>query len=342
VKAMKPERWQKIELLCQAALAMKPGKREKYIEEACAGDESLRKEVADLLAQQSKVEDFLEDPAIEVLAKALAKEQENAPARDLTGSTISHYRVVEKIGTGGMGEVYKARDMHLDRFVAIKVLPPEKVSDPERKQRFVQEAKAASVLNHPNIITVYDVDEADGFVFIVMEYVPGKTLSDLISRKGMRLKDTLSYSVQIADALAAAHEAGIVHRDVKPGNVMVSDTGSVKVLDFGLAKLSERAPPGPDEFPGAENPVTEPGMIMGTTAYMSPEQVEGGTVDGRSDIFSFGAMLYEMSGGKRAFHKESNASTMAAIITQEPEPLPLTVPHALPAQSPRASLPAYG
>src|SRR5712691_5453230 len=162
------------------------------------------------------------------------------------GKTISHFSILEKLGEGGMGVVYKARDTHLDRFVAIKVLPPEKVADTERKRRFVQEARAASALNHPNIVHIYDIAEADGIQFIAMEYVPGKTLDQVIGRKGLRLNETLKYAVQIADALAQAHAAGIIHRDLKPSNIMVTSDGLVKVLDFGLAKLTE-ATPGEDE-----------------------------------------------------------------------------------------------
>ncbi len=247
----------------------------------------------------------------------------------MTGLTISHYQILEKLGEGGMGVVYKARDSHLDRFVAIKVLPPERVADPERKLRFVQEAKAASALNHPNIVHIYDIDQQDGVDYIAMEYVAGKTLDQLIARKGMGLNETLRCAVQMADALTAAHEAGIIHRDVKPGNVMVTDKGLVKVLDFGLAKLTEQAPPGPNESTRTLKPTTEEGTIVGTAAYMSPEQAEGKRLDARSDIFSFGAVLYEMVTGRRAFQKDSKASTMAAIITQEPEPLGAEIPHDL-------------
>jgi len=247
----------------------------------------------------------------------------------MIGQRLLHYEVVGKVGEGGMGVVYKARDTHLDRFVAIKVLPPEKVADPERRRRFVQEAKAASALNHPNIITVHDTGEAGGSVFIVMEYVPGRTLSDLISGKGMALKEALRYAVQIADALAAAHEAGIIHRDIKPGNVMVTPKGLVKVLDFGLAKLTEPGALGEDESTRTLAPATGEGTIVGTAAYMSPEQAEGKAVDARSDIFSLGAVLHEMVTGHRAFQRDSKASTMAAILTQEPAPLPSGVPRDL-------------
>jgi Tol biopolymer transport system component len=236
------------------------------------------------------------------------------------GQTISHYRILEKLGEGGMGVVYKARDIRLDRFVAIKVLTPETVADPERKQRFVQEAKAASSLNHPNIITIYDIGQADGVDFISMEWVTGKTLDRLIPRRGMRLNEALKCAVQIADALARAHAAGIVHRDIKPGNIMVNEHGMVKVLDFGLAKLTEADSTDGDEATRTMRPTTEEGKIVGTVAYMSPEQAEGKKVDARSDIFSFGSVLYEMVTGEKAFHGDTKASTLAAILKDTPRP----------------------
>jgi Tol biopolymer transport system component/tRNA A-37 threonylcarbamoyl transferase component Bud32 len=248
----------------------------------------------------------------------------------MIGRTISHYEVVEKLGEGGMGVVYKARDSHLKRFVALKVLPPEKVADPERKHRFVQEARSASALNHPNIVTVHDIDQSDGVDFIAMEYVEGKTLDELIGRKGLKLNEALKYAVQIADALAKAHAAGIVHRDLKPGNVMVTADGRVKVLDFGLAKLTEAAPVSQDgTTTQTEHPTTESGMIVGTVAYMSPEQAEGKKVDARSDIFSFGSLLYEMVTGRRPFRRDSPALTLAAILHLEPPPLPAGIPSEL-------------
>jgi len=184
----------------------------------------------------------------------------------MIGKTLGHYQITEKLGEGGMGVVCKARDTHLDRDVAIKVLPAEKVADPDRKRRFIQEAKAASALNHPSIITIYDIDQADGIDFIAMEYVAGKTLDELIPRKGMRLSLALKYAVQIADALARAHGAGIIHRDLKPSNVMVDEHGLVKVLDFGLAKLTETS--GPEAETAATR--TRSGTILGTAAYISP------------------------------------------------------------------------
>lgn len=241
----------------------------------------------------------------------------------MVGSTISHYRVLEKLGEGGMGVVYKAKDTHLDRLVAIKLLPAERVADPERKRRFIQEAKAASALNHPNIITIYDIDQADGLHFIAMEYVAGKTLDQLIGRKGLKLSETLKCAIQVADALATAHAAGIVHRDLKPANIMVTEKGLVKVLDFGLAKLTE--PASGDEggtlTDRGDAPRTEEGAILGTIAYMSPEQAEGKKVDARSDIFSFRSVLYEMITGRRAFRGETRLSTQSAILKEEPQPI---------------------
>jgi Tol biopolymer transport system component/tRNA A-37 threonylcarbamoyl transferase component Bud32 len=244
----------------------------------------------------------------------------------MTGRTISYYEILEKLGEGGMGVVYKARDSRLKRFVALKVLPAGKVADAERKQRFVQEARSASALNHPNIVTVYDIGQADGVDFIAMEYVEGKTLDEAIGRKGLKLNETLRLAIQMADALAKAHTAGIVHRDLKPGNVMVTLEGRVKVLDFGLAKLAETAPPSPEEPTVTEQRPTELGLVVGTASYMSPEQAEGKNVDARSDIFSFGSVLYEMLTGRRAFRRDSPALTLAAILHMEPPPLPEGTP----------------
>jgi Tol biopolymer transport system component len=239
----------------------------------------------------------------------------------MIGKTVSHYRIVEKLGSGGMGVVYKAEDTKLGRTVALKVLPPERVADPNRKRRFVQEARAASALNHPNIIVIHDIDEAEGVHYIAMEHVEGKTLDRLIARHGLRVNEALRYAVQMAAALAKAHAAGIVHRDLKPTNVMVTDDGLVKVLDFGLAKLTEAAPTGDAETVATVEPTTEEGTIVGTVGYMSPEQAEGKPVDARSDIFSFGSVLYEMLTGQRAFQGETKASTIAAILREEPKPL---------------------
>jgi serine/threonine protein kinase len=218
------------------------------------------------------------------------------------GSTLGPYEVLSLIGAGGMGEVYRARDPRLNREVTIKVLPAERVADEDRRRRFVQEAHAASALNHPHIITIYEIESANGIDFIVMEYVRGKSLDALIPRHGMRLGEVLRIAIPVADALAAAHARGIIHRDLKPANVMVGTDGAVKVLDFGLAKLSGDNGADEAELTHTANvALSAPGTIAGTAAYMSPEQATVGTVDARSDIFSFGALLYEMVTGARAF-----------------------------------------
>ena len=238
----------------------------------------------------------------------------------MIGQSLGHYRIEAKLGEGGMGVVYRAVDLRLDRPVAIKVLPQEAVTNADRKRRFVQEAKAASALNHPNIVTIYDIDQDHGVDFVAMEYVPGKTLDRRLKGEA-GCSELLKYAVQIADALAKAHSAGIVHRDLKPANIMVTDEGLVKVVDFGLAKLTERAAEDDCTVTIDNAPHTEEGTIVGTVAYMSPEQAQGKKVDGRSDIFSFGAVLYEMITGKRAFKGESKISTLSAILHSEPVPV---------------------
>jgi Tol biopolymer transport system component len=246
----------------------------------------------------------------------------------MVGKVLAQFQICEKLGEGGMGVVWKARDTHLDRFVALKTLPAERLADPERKRRSVQEAKAASALNHPNIVHIYDIAEADGVQFISMEYVPGKTLDQLIGRKGLRLNEALKYAVQIADALAQAHSARIIHRDLKPSNIIVGENGHLKVLDFGLAKLTETTTDELGEtvtMRAQDGPRTEEGVVFGTVAYMSPEQAEGKKVDARSDIFSFGSMLYEMVTGRQAFHGDSKISTLSAILKEEPKPVSAVV-----------------
>jgi Tol biopolymer transport system component/predicted Ser/Thr protein kinase len=240
----------------------------------------------------------------------------------MIGQTLAHFDILEKLGEGGMGVVYKARDTHLDRLVAIKILPREHAADPDRRVRFMREARTASALNHPGIVTIHDIAQHDGVDFIAMEFVPGRTLDRLIPRLGLSLNDTIDYGIQIADALAAAHAAGIVHRDLKPSNIVVTDQGRVRVLDFGLAKLVERSALGAWETAPTGTspaPVTAQGAIVGTVAYMSPEQAEGKPLDARSDIFSFGSMLYEMVTGQRAFRGDSPLSTMTAILRDEPK-----------------------
>jgi serine/threonine protein kinase/Tol biopolymer transport system component len=238
----------------------------------------------------------------------------------MIGTTVSHYRILEKLGEGGMGVVYKARDLRLDRFVCIKVLRAEQLEDESRKLRFIQEAKSASSLNHANIITVYEIDQADGADFIVMKFVAGKTLQQLIPSGGLPMADVLKYATPIASALAAANSAGIIHRHIKPGNIMAGASGIVKVLDFGLAKLTAQED-NPEDATQTLKAQTEEGTVVGTAAYMSPEQAQGKTVDARSDIFSFGAVLYEMLTGRRAFQGANRMSTLASVLQQEPKPL---------------------
>jgi hypothetical protein len=239
---------------------------------------------------------------------------------------VRQYQFIQKLGAGGMGEIYKAQDTRLNRTVAIKVLPSSKSGDPERRRRFLQEAQAASSLNHPSIITIHDVISEGDTEYMVMEFVQGKTLNDLIPKGGLRVPVVIKYALQMADALSAAHLAGIVHRDLKPANVMVTDAGLVKILDFGLAKLTDSSPASGisddnTRTMAQSGPLTVEGSILGTVSYMSPEQAQGKKVDPRSDIFSFGAVLYEMATGQRAFEGESSLSTLSAILRDEPKPM---------------------
>jgi eukaryotic-like serine/threonine-protein kinase len=242
----------------------------------------------------------------------------------IAGSKLGPYVILSPLGAGGMGEVYRARDPRLSREVAVKILPGDRLADEDRRRRFLQEARAASALNHPNIVTIHEVGSADGIDFIVMEYVRGKTLDALIPRQGMRLAEVLKAAIPIADALAMAHAKGIVHRDLKPANVVVSSEGVVKVLDFGLAKLGTPTEANPTSQTatddGERGPLSRAGTVAGTLGYMSPEQATAGKVDSRSDVFSFGALLYEMATGRRAFSGSSTADTLAALLRAEPKP----------------------
>ena len=320
ISVLMTDRWQQIEKLYHSALEVEESRRKAFLDQACSGDGELRREVESLLACQPSAEQFIEAPALEVTAKGMTR---NRP-QSLIGQQIGSYQILSLLGTGGMGEVYQARDTRLKRTVAIKVLPQNKLSDPERKTRFIQEARAASALNHPNIITVYDIGSEGGIDFMVMENIGGKSLDQLIPRKGMRLNEVLKLGVQMADAMAKAHSARIIHRDLKPGNVMVTDDGRVKILDFGLAKLTEALNSG--EGTTQMLSLTETGTIVGTASYMSPEQAEGKKVDARSDIFSFGSVLYEMVTGKKAFQGESKMSTLTSVLKQEPKPVSQLIP----------------
>ena len=240
------------------------------------------------------------------------------------GTKLGPYEILSVLGAGGMGEVYRARDPRLGREVAIKVLPDAFSARPDRLQRFEQEARAAGQLNHPNITAVYDIGSFEGTPYVVQELLEGKTLKDTLTAGRLSSRKAVDYGIQIARGLAAAHEKGIVHRDLKPGNIFVMRDGRVKILDFGLAKLSHRE--GGAQLDAATVTATEPGLVLGTLGYMSPEQVSGERADARSDIFAFGAILYEMLAGERAFHGDSNADTMAAILTAEPPDLSIRNP----------------
>ena len=240
-----------------------------------------------------------------------------------SGTRLGPYEILSPLGAGGMGEVYKAKDTRLDRTVAIKVLPEHLADSPERKARFEREAKAISQLNHPHICTLYDVGKHEGIDFLVMEYIEGETLTDRLKKGALPLDQALEYGIQITDGLDKAHRAGIVHRDLKPGNVMLTKPGA-KLLDFGLAKpIAEGQPSlaGLSAIPTRENPITEQGVVVGAVQYMSPEQLEGKDADARTDIFAFGALLYEMVTGKKALEGKSQLSVMTAILEHDPPPI---------------------
>ncbi len=306
---MTPERYQRIGELFDQALELAPEARATFLEQACGADTELRAEVEKLLANHLDSEEFLERPAMEIAAALYAKNQ----AATVVGKQFSHYEILSMLGVGGMGQVFLARDTRLGRKVAIKLLPAEFTRDGERVRRFEQEAQAASALNHPNILTIFDIgqptNESDSQHFIATEYVEGQTLRQLLEDGPRPLEQIIDIAIQLADALSAAHTVGIVHRDIKPENVMLRSDGYVKVLDFGLAKLTEQSQP---------SPITEPGRVMGTISYMSPEQALGQPVDGRTDIFSLGVVLYELLTGAQPFKANSEAATYNAILNLNP------------------------
>jgi Tol biopolymer transport system component len=308
---MTPDRHRQIGQIFDDVLKLAPEQRTAFLAQACAGDPSLRSDVESLLSSHQKIGNFIGAPAMEVAAKALA--QAAPTSIGLTeGVTLESYEILSLIGAGGMGEVYLARDTQLDRKIALKVLRSELTSEADRLRRFQQEARAVSALNHPNIVTIHEIGRAGTLDFIAYEFVEGETLRRRLE-KPLKLAEALDAAVQIASALVAAHAAGVIHRDLKPENIMVRPDGYVKVLDFGLAKLTEATP--------AADFRTQPGLVMGTFGYMSPEQARGLAVDARSDIFSFGVVLYEMMAGRRPFEGKTTSDVIAAVLTKEPEPL---------------------
>ncbi|HKQ79531.1 MAG TPA: protein kinase [Blastocatellia bacterium] len=328
---MKPERWGQIERLYHDALDLPPGERTAFLDEACGDDQDLRREVESLLDCDERAQDFIATPPDTIAAELMAAAQ----APSLVGGSLNHYRVLSTLGRGGMGEVYLATDTRLGRKVAVKLLHSEFMRDADRVRRFEQEARAASALNHPNILTIHEISEVStnsGVAhYIVSEFVEGQTLRTMMRAGGLGVSQAIGIVNQVAGALAVAHEAGIVHRDIKPENVMVRADGLVKILDFGLAKLTEQSAAPPEVNSQAETMAhlsTEPGVVMGTVSYMSPEQARGLKVDHRTDIFSLGVTLYEMVTGRRPFEGATMSDVIAALLTAEPLALRSIEPNA--------------
>lgn len=317
---MNSERWPHVERLFGETLVREPCERIAFLREACQGDEALFEEVSSLVISHEQVMNFLETPAVQVAAKLLADDQ----TQSLVGERVGPYEILTSLGAGGMGEVYLAQDPELGRKVALKLLLSRYTRDQELVRRFNHEARAASALNHPNILTIHGIGQDHDRYFIVTEFVDGETLRQhLKATEGARLalSEAMEIAIQVASALEAAHAVGIVHRDIKPENVMLRRDGYVKVLDFGLAKLMEQEPSQIEGAPVEAIFQTEPGMVMGTAAYMSPEQARGLQVDARTDIWSLGCMLYEMVAGHVPFAGPTTSHVMVAVLDEEPPPL---------------------
>ena len=313
---MTPDRWQQITSIFQAALDRPAGERAEFVSERCGGDEELRREVQDMLSSHEQASGFIEEPAMNVAARLTRN------GGSLVGKLISHYRVLSLIGSGGMGEVYLAEDTGLGRRVALKLLPEDLAKDGQRVNRLQQEARAISNLNHPNILTIHEIGQVDSRHFIATEFIDGETLRQRLNKGRMELGAMLQVAADVASALAAAHAAGIIHRDIKPDNVMIRRDRIVKVLDFGLAKLT----PGNAAAVDTQEPTkllvnTEPGVVMGTANYMSPEQARGVGVDARTDIWSLGAVLYEMVTGHVPFEGETPTDVLSLILQKQPPPI---------------------
>jgi serine/threonine protein kinase len=323
---MTPQRWQQVKEIFHVALKRAPEERSGFLEKACGGDESLREEVESLISSHEKDGSFIDSPAYEAATELLTEPQEELKP----GQAFGSFEILSLLGEGGMGQVYLALDLRLGRKVALKFLPRSFTNDPDQLRRFEQEARAASSLNHPNILTVHEIGEVKGRRFIAMEYVDGEMLRTRIAGGPFNTGGVLNIAEQLASALAAAHAAGIVHRDIKPENIMLRRDALVKVLDFGLAKLTQPEDAGPDD--PTRSPKTSAGVVMGTTAYMSPEQARGQIVDARSDIWSLGVVVYEMVAGHAPFEGKTNSDVLVSILEREPKlltSLSAKVPEAL-------------
>ncbi len=321
---MTPELWKRLDALFHEALELQGVARAAFLAEACGDDQQLREEAERLIAAHERESSFIDSP---IFAQTAGLTDDDCP-ESLVGRDIGPYQVISQLGRGGMGEVFLAKDIRLERKVALKLLPAAFTQNPDRVRRFEREAKAASALNHPNILTIHEIGQAStedgGAHYIVSEFVEGETLREQMQCGPVSLTTALEVAQQVASALAAAHAAGIVHRDIKPENVMVRPDGLVKVLDFGLAKLTERPAAAPEADSQAETMArlsTEPGVVMGTISYMSPEQARGLKVDHRTDIFSLGVMLYEMIAGRRPFEGATMSDVIVSLLTAEPPPL---------------------
>src|SRR6266699_3070991 len=320
---MKAERWKQVNDLFQSAVERSPAERAAFLDDACHGDEGLRREVGSLLSSYERSENFIELPAFEVAPELVTSDKTGA----LVGKLIGHYRIESLIGVGGMGEVYLARDERLGRKAALKLLPDTLTTDETQLSRFKTEARSASALNHPNILTVYEIGAEGNRQFIATEFIEGMTLRASLGCGRRNLHAALEIAVQVASALAAAHEAGVVHRDIKPENIMLRPDGYAKVLDFGIAKLTEQRPvPDLDEIGTTAVLQTRAGLVLGTARYMSPEQTRGQTVDARSDIWSLGVVIYEMIAGIPPFSGETPSDCIASILTTQPLPLSGVLP----------------